>query len=277
MKKIFLSITTLIAAALVALGQAAVSGNGVKVISGTLENRSYTFKPSGNVSETTLAIANLFAEIVIEGVDGSEIKIETEDYEGIPEKAEGLKPLSASGPENTGVGLSLIQEGKIITVSAASRNANGEYSFKVPKSMMLKLDISSWQASSLVIKNMTNEVEVKGFSADLIFDNVTGPIVANTVSGEIKVSYNSLSQKSPSSITSTSGDVDITLPPSAKGNFKMSSISGEVYTDLDFKFAEEKDLNRFGGGMTANATLNGGGVEVSLKSVSGNIYIRKIK
>ena len=57
----------------------------------------------------------------------------------------------------------------------------------------------------------------------------------------------------------------------------MSSTSGEIYTDLDFQITKSNGLRRWGGGMFADAALNGGGVEVTIKSVSGDILIRKQK
>lgn len=238
----------------------------------------YTHKVTGNVAELRVVVKNLFAEIRIEGSDRTDILIETSSYEGIPDKAKGLKPLSASGPENTGIGLTVLQEGSDIIVSAASRQADGgEYVLKLPKNIKLLADLNHWSAGDLHISGMAAEVEAKTMSGQLILKNVTGPIVAYSLSGNVEVVFTSLNQNTPTSINTTSGDVDVTLPATTKASFVMGSVTGEVYTDLDFKFAQEGDLKRFGGGMSAKATLNGGGVEVMLKSVSGNVYVRKAK
>jgi len=240
--------------------------------------QTFTLTPKGDISQTVLDIKNLYADnIIIEGVSSNEIKIETDDYEGIPDKAKGLKPLSATGPENTGIGLSVQQEGNRITVSGASRNADGEYRFSVPKNMMLVVDLNNWQAGDLTIKGMAGEVEAHSQNGDIRFENVTGPLVVKTLSSDIEVIFSSVSQKSPTSIFSTSGDIDIVIPEATKGSFEMSTTSGEIYTDLNFKFPEEKEMSRFGGAVSGSATLNGGGVELSLRSISGDIFIRKAK
>lgn len=239
--------------------------------------QEYKYTPKGDVSTTTVVIENLFADVVIEGVSSNEITITTSDYEGIPEKAKGLKPLSATGPENTGIGLSVIQEGNTIKVSGASRKADGEYYIKIPKNIKLKADLNSWQAGDFVASGLTNEVEVKSQNSDLVLKNITGPLVAYSLSADIEVVFTTISQTTPTSISTTSGDLDITLPASAKGNFKLGTISGEIYTDIDFKFNNSDDMKRLGGGMKTDAILNGGGVEVALKSVSGDVFIRKAK
>ena len=238
--------------------------------------QTYSYKPSGSLADTRVVITNFFADIVIEGTSSSEMVIEAMDYEGIPDKARGLKPLSATGPENTGIGLSVTQEGNDILISAASRNANdAEYILRLPKGMKVMADLSSWQAGDFMLTGMAGEIEVKSHSGDLILNEVTGPIVAYSLSGDIEVRFSSLSQSTPTSISSTSGDIDVTIPTATKGDFNLSSVSGEIYTDLDFKFSEDEGLKRFGGGMSAKSTLNGGGVEVALKTVSGDVFIRK--
>ncbi|WP_424962630.1 DUF4097 family beta strand repeat-containing protein [Ekhidna sp.] len=236
---------------------------------------NYSYPIKGNAAETWLVIENLSSDLQIEGTNGSEIRIESKNYKGLPEKAKGLKPLSATGPENTGIGLSINQEGNTISLSGAHREAdNADYVMYLPKNLKVKLDYNSWQAGDVVIKGMAGEVEAKSQVGDLEFIDVTGPIVAHTLSSDLEVSFSSLSNASPTSLSSTSGDIDVTLPASVKGTFKMSTISGGVYTGFDFDFGEDAKIRRVGG-QNATGKLNGGGVEVSLKTVSGDIYIRK--
>ncbi len=236
---------------------------------------NFSFPIKGNAAETWLLIENLSSDLKIEGTSGSEIKIESRNYKGLPEKAKGLKPLSASGPENTGVGLSMKQEGNMISLSGAHREAdNADYTIYLPKSLMLKIDYNSWQAGDVVIKGMEGEIEAKSQVGDLEFIDVTGPIVAHTLSSDLEVTFTSLSKASPTSLSSTSGDIDVTFPGTTKATFKMATISGGVYTGFDFDFGEDAQIRRVGG-QNATGKLNGGGVEVSLKTVSGDIYVRK--
>ncbi|WP_370088327.1 DUF4097 family beta strand repeat-containing protein [Ekhidna sp.] len=236
---------------------------------------SFSFPIKGNAAETWLSIDNLSADLEIQAAAGSEIKIESKNYKGMPEKAKGLKPLSATGPENTGIGLSMTQEGNIISLSGAHGEADkADYVLYLPKNLKLKINYNSWQAGDVVIKGMAGEIEAKSQVGDLEFIDVTGPIVAHTLSSDLEVTFTTLASASPSSLSSTSGDIDVTLPSSTKGTFKMSTISGGVYTGFDFDFGEDANIRRVGG-QNATGKLNGGGVEVSLKTISGDIYIRK--
>jgi lia operon protein LiaG len=103
---------------------------------------------------------------------------------------------------------------------------------------------------------------------------VSGPVVANTVSGDIKVQF-SATPSQPSAITTVSGDVDVTLPANAKVTLSMRSISGEIYTDFDLNL--DGSGMRHVGGQTVEGRANGGGSSFSLKSVSGDVFVRKAK
>ncbi|MFY0601017.1 MAG: DUF4097 family beta strand repeat protein [Cyclobacteriaceae bacterium] len=239
--------------------------------------QEFKFEPNGRTSDLQVKINDLSSDLEIIGVEGNKIIIIATNYKGMPEKAKGLKPLSATGSENTGIGLRVTQEGNEVQISGASRSANdGRYQIKLPKSTKLYVDYQGWDGGDVLIENMTSEVEISSNISDLVFKDVTGPIVANTLSSNIEVRFSSLNQSSPTSLSSTSGDIDVSIPILTKGNFDLSTISGEIYTDLDFEIDTEKsDLKRIGGGTSTKATLNGGGVKMSIHCISGNVFIRK--
>ncbi len=200
------------------------------------EIKKHVVKPKGTLSETRLVLTGFRADIVIEGINGSDIEISTNDIEEKPERADGLRSLSDMAMENTSIGLNVEQKGsEIIVMPASRRSQDAEYIFKVPKSVKVKMADNSFLSNNIEVKGMSNEVELNCHSGDILIDDVTGPIVAKTISGDIEIKFSSLNQKLPSSINTISGDIDITLATSEKGSFSISSISGEVFTDLDLK------------------------------------------
>jgi len=240
--------------------------------------QEFTMTPKGTISDITVVVQNMYSDLDIQGGTAGDIKIEADDYEAIPEKAVGLRPLSALGPDNSGIGLNIIQSGNIVTISGTHRNRkNEDYRIMLPANIKLKIVHASFRSDDITVRGMTNEVEVKSQVGDLLFTNVTGPIIASTISSDIKVEFSSLNQSSPSSITSVSGNIDISLPESSKGDFTMSSISGEIYTDMEFQNEMKKGAGFPPEVISVNSKLNGGGVNVTLRSVSGDIFIRKGK
>lgn len=72
---------------------------------------------------------------------------------------------------------------------------------------------------------------------------------------------------------SISGFVDMAVSPQRKAYVKLSTITGTMYSDLDFS-SESKDLKHVGGNRVSQS-LNGGGDPIDLETISGNIYLRK--
>lgn len=68
-----------------------------------------------------------------------------------------------------------------------------------------------------------------------------------------------------------SGYIDISVLANARLDLAFSTIRGIVYTDLDIQvLSKDKDrIYDFAG------SLNGGGTPVALKTISGNIFLRK--
>ncbi|WP_020598345.1 hypothetical protein [Spirosoma panaciterrae] len=71
-----------------------------------------------------------------------------------------------------------------------------------------------------------------------------------------------------------SGFVDMSWPRSKGANVAMKTITGEVYSDMEIAFKNKKDKNPIVGYLL-EGTLNGGGPNVQLESISNNIYLRK--
>ena len=127
-------------------------------------------------------------------------------------------------------------------------------------------------------RNLSGDLEIRTTSSDVILEGVTGPVVANSVSGNIEIVFSTVNQQKPCAITVVSGDADITLPAQTPANLKLASVSGEVYTNFDISLKgdeENQGLRRLGMGRPIEGTINKGGVALQVKTVSGDIFLRK--
>lgn len=70
-----------------------------------------------------------------------------------------------------------------------------------------------------------------------------------------------------------SGFVDMSVKPDSKADLKFSTISGNMYSNLNLDIEGKGNLPRVGGNVTT--TLNGGGKSIDLETISGDIYLRK--
>ncbi len=73
-----------------------------------------------------------------------------------------------------------------------------------------------------------------------------------------------------------SGFVDMSWPKSKGANLGMKTITGEVYTDFTIDYKDKKQKNPIVGYML-EGTMNGGGPEIKLESISNNVYFRQLK
>jgi hypothetical protein len=92
-----------------------------------------------------------------------------------------------------------------------------------------------------------------------------------TISGEIEL-VGSLGKMS---INSVSGFIDYTIPAALKARINLSTITGDVYSDVKFDSERAKEISWVG--TKRDLTLNGGTLPVKLETVSGDIYLRKSK
>ena len=214
--------------------------------------------------------------VVVEGIDGDELVIKGDGYEEPPKRADGLRPMYNTAVDNTHLGLSVTQDGNVVRITRASRRP-ASYVIRVPRASAVQYKQAGWNGSGdVAVRDVSGDLEVSMTSGDIKLTNVTGPVVANTVSGDVTVHFMPLRQ-GPSSISTVSGDVDISLPTATKATMRMRSISGEVYTDFDMNLGSKQNNLQHIGGQVVDGSINGGGNALSLKTVSGDIYVRKAK
>jgi DUF4097 and DUF4098 domain-containing protein YvlB len=210
-------------------------------------------------------------DVTVIGYEGKEVAIEGDGDYTVPERAKGLRPLYSNAQDNTGIGLEISESNNVITIKkAVSKDAS--YTVKIPADAALKIEERDWTGSDIIVRSLKGEIEVKGFGADVTLEDVTGPVTANSTSGDIKVVFSQVSQAAPTTISNISGSIDVAIPAATKADLKLEAISGEIYTDLDIKM---KDGMKQIGGSRITSSLNGGGVEISLKAISDDIYLRK--
>jgi lia operon protein LiaG len=237
--------------------------------------RAQEFKvQADNTKEARLTLEGFGESLPIEGYNGNEIIISTNSHDfETNDRSKGLKPIYASGVDNTGIGVAMEKNGNHISLRCLLPiTKSADYKITVPENMALEITRDCARGGETTISNIKNEIEFKGCH-DISLKNVTGPLVISTISGNVNVTFTEISKDKSISIASVSGEVDVTLPAKAGFNLEMGTVSGNMYSDFEFP-ASNNDMRRIGG-SNIRAQLNGGGVELKLHSVSGNIYLRK--
>ncbi|WP_378179620.1 DUF4097 family beta strand repeat-containing protein [Aquimarina sp. SS2-1] len=203
----------------------------------------------------------------------NELFITGEDRK-MPEKAKGLKAVYAGGSDNTGFGVYVQKEGGTLTIRNLKNAYTKTLEIFLPKSISIKIERSN--LGKVFAEGFSSEIEATTNVGHITLKNVTGPIVATTSTGEINVLFTKVSQSSPISLMSATGAIDVSIPSNTDADLEMKATMGEIFTDFDLKLpVPENGLKVVGGKKTIKTKLNDGGVEISLKSATGNVYLRK--
>ena len=189
----------------------------------------------------------------------------------IPDRAKGLKLVGEGGTDNTQVGFSVVQVGNTLLVHNLRKSQSAE--ILLPKSINLQAKMS-WNGD-IEIEGLGGEIEVDSqLNGNVKISGVSGPVTANTLNGDLVVEFDSVKQGSPTSLYSTNGAVDVSLPSNTPANLSLSTINGNVYTDFEIQLQQKDGLSSILG-RKIEASINKGGVEISMKSTNGNMYLRK--
>lgn len=226
-----------------------------------------------NSGDGKLVLSNFPGNLPVEGYNGSEIIITSDLPAKTPDRAKGLKAVYADGTDNTGIAIAAEKNGNQVVLKCLlpiTKQAN--YTVKVPNQFSVQIDNECGFSGNITVNNIKGEVAIKNCQG-IKLNNVTGPLVLSTVSGNIEVNFTSLAKDKAISIASISGDIDVTVPAATGLDVELKNISGSIYSDFDFP-GNDKSLRRVGGN-SITSKLNGGGAPLKITNISGTIYFRK--
>ncbi|UII77394.1 DUF4097 domain-containing protein [Flagellimonas sp. HMM57] len=211
------------------------------------------------------------SDIILKTHSADELLIKNSRSSEVSQRAKGLRLIGEGGSDNTDVGFYVVQDGNTLIVKNLRKNDEGEIYLPKDQNVSVK---STWNG----------DIEMSGFHGEIEADaelngsieilDARGPVTANALNGEINVVFGKVNQDSPISIYTTNDEVDVTLPSDTPSDLVMSTTNGDIYTDFELT-REEKDGLKSMSGRKVKATINNGGVNISLKSTNGTIYLRK--
>jgi hypothetical protein len=234
-------------------------------------------------SQGHLEVSVLNGSIIVTGTKGKEVIIRASGGDARPSRAkdevDGLKRVT-----NNSLGLEVTERDNDVRIKTEAIHRIVNLEILVPQNFNLK--ISSVNKGNIEIRNVSGDFELNNVNGSIIMENISGSALANTINGKIKAVFTDWNNKSPMAFSTLNGEVDITLPANAKFTAKFGSDRGEVYTD--FEIVKEKTqpvVNKKSDGGLYKVTIedlitgkvNGGGPEIMIKNMNGNIYVRKKK
>ena len=146
----------------------------------------------------------------------------------------------------------------------------------------------SMSSGDITISNVSGEIEVNTREGDISLNNISGEVVAHSIDGDLLILFKEVPKEEPMAFSTIDGDIDVTFPKKTKATISAKNVDGDIYTDFDMDITHVKEVaadknrgwqNGLTGmfGNTITGDINGGGADILISTVDGNIYIRKGK
>ena len=234
--------------------------------------------PARNSSHARVVNCSLLnGSITVKTHTGTDVIVAGEPSRTHEEHQGGMRRIGMSTR-----GLEVVEDDNVITVH--DRFGNGSVYLTVPVDTSLRLRTLS---GAIDVDGVHGEVEVHTSNGHLTLNNISGTVTADSQNGPIKVNMESVDGSKPLAFSTLNGQVDLTLPADLKANLTVKNSHGAVYSDFDVTLGGSRSVTEKNGSSdgrfrirideTIRGTINGGGVDLTIRTLNGAVYIRKKK
>ena len=214
-------------------------------------------------------VVNILGNLSINGINGNSIEIITKYNNSVPERAKGLEKMVAV-EDNTGIGINIVEENGTVYITGIDKKIF-DCEINIPYGIMVHADYDNpfiiMSNGKISVSSFKDNIEIKTINSNIKLINCTGPFAISSISGDIDLMTNSLFHEYTNSFATFSGRVDLSIPESVNLTFEVETTSGDIYNNLNLKLVQKAKVKTY--------TMNGGGQSFHIKTISGNIYLRR--
>ena len=226
-----------------------------------------------------LDISILSARIEVIGEDREDAEFEVSVEEGT------RKIVTPSGTQSLKTGaysLEVEEEDNNISVDTDWRANKVKVVARIPR--QANLELSTVNDGEIIVSNITGALNLENVNGPITASNISGLVIAESVNENIDVSFANIDASGVMSFSSINGDLTLGLPASAGVQLHIDSSEGEIISDFEVEVQTSKPVikredNRGGVEVSVEsvivADINGGGPVIKLKTLNGNILIKK--
>lgn len=204
-------------------------------------------------------VINNISNLSVEGYDGKDIIFSTvskQENKNDP-RASGLRPLSAVGFDNTGIGISVTEKENLTVVSPIERELT--LKVKLPKTVALSFKTTGFangDSTVITLSNIQSEIDASTQYEHVSLKNVSGPVSLKTLYGNIEGKLTP-TFKGPISLVSVYGFIDVTVPENTKADMAINTTYETLYAAKDLKLVMDetpkKETPAFATALTGSA------------------------
>lgn len=185
---------------------------------------------------------------------------------------------------NASIRLGATEKDNRIIVDTHPSRRTIDLEIKVPRAFSLHL--STHDNGQITVHDVSGDFEINNVNGDIQLDGVSGSAVLYTVEGNLDIQFIHITENMPMVFTSVEGKIDVTFPADAGALLKMKTDHGEIFHDsgLHIEWRSPK-VKRDDPTRSTRITLDdwsygrlgNGGPDILIKTVNGDIFIRRIE
>lgn len=198
-------------------------------------------------------------------------------------KAAGMKRIP-----NLSNGLSIEEDNNVVTIGSGRWGGNSKTDLFIQVPFNTTCKLSTLNDGDIEVENVSGNHETSNNNGNITMKSISGSALVSALNGEILVTFSKIDSDAPMSFSSLNGDIDVTFPSNLKAAVYIKNEMGEIYSDFDVALEKPKaksDDNPYSKkgkykvvidkGM--RGSINGGGQEIQMTNLNGDIYLRKAK
>jgi DUF4097 and DUF4098 domain-containing protein YvlB len=209
-------------------------------------------------ANATVSLANVTGHIRIEGWDEAQAEVKVIKDGGSIEDRQAVQVRLASTSDLL----------SLETSPTRSSPVEVHYELKLPRRVR-QLEIKSAD-SDVKLAKITGDITITIQGSSIEMENVSGPLHTKIVKGDTKVTLGG-APSGPQEFSSVSGDIELRLNGDINADINAETIDGDIDADDELKLKIEKRPM----GQAATGRIGSGGTSIRIKTVNGDISIKK--
>ena len=142
------------------------------------------------------------------------------------------------------------------------------YRIKVPSGIAVS---ASTVNGNVNIESVDGRIEAKTTNGQIRISEAGSSASASTTNGSIRAEFSMLTDFEDMSFRATNGGITVYLPKDLPCTVRASTVNGAVSSDFPITIAGSSRRSK----KRLEGDINGGGAELSLRTVNGSIALRK--
>lgn len=227
----------------------------------------------------SLEISIVSAHIEVIGEDREDAEFEVSVLEG------SRKIITPSGTKSLSIGaysVDIEERDNRISLDTDWRANRVRIVARVPR--RADLDLETVNDSEIRVENITGSLHLNNTNGPITAHGISGSVIAESVNDTVDISFDRIEGSGVMSLQSVNGDLILGLPADAGAELHIDSAEGQITSDFEVDVVPSKPVvtrEDSRGGVEVKvesvivAKLGGGGTVFKLKTLNGDISIRK--